>query len=148
MPVRSPIDGTVHRINRTATGMATITLRNDQGHEVKFLYVAPVDGKGNQLLEPGMEVRAGQMIGSVEDLGEGYRDARTGRMKNHIHMRTSVNGNSVDPLPWLVKWWANSEGSAKNWHPRRHSAAPGTGEVPDYDAVGEGERWRRERGHR
>lgn len=148
MPVRSPIDGTVHRINYTSSGMATITLRNDDGGEVKFLYVAPVDGQGRQLLEPGAAVRAGQIIGSVEDLGEGYGEARTGRMKNHVHMRISENGQPVDPLPWLTQWWANPEGSGKNWYPRRHSAAPGIGKALDYDAVSEGQRWRRERERR
>lgn len=143
-PVRSPIDGTVHRINFTTTGMATITLGNDDGREVKFFYVAPVDGKSAQLLEPGSVIRAGQIIGSVEDLGEGYRDARTGRMKNHVHMRVSENGEPVDPFPWLAQWWESPEGSGKNWYPRRHSVAPGIGNTPDYDAVGEGQRWRRE----
>lgn len=144
-PVRSPINGTVHRINYTTSGMATILLGNDDGQEVKLLYVAPVDGQGNQLLEPGTTVRAGQIIGSVEDLGEGYRDARTGRMRNHVHMEVSENGQRVDPLPWLVQWWANPEGSGKNWYPRRHSVAPGIGNAPDYDAESEGRRWRRER---
>ena len=147
-PVRSPIDGTVYRINYTASGMATITLRNGDGQEVKFFYVAPMDGQGRQLLEPGITVRAGQIIGSVEDLGEGYEDARTGRMKNHVHMRISENGQPVNPFPWLVQWWGNPEGSGKNWYPRRHSVSPGIGNPPDYDAVGEGQRWRRERDRR
>jgi len=147
-PVRSPLDGTVHRINFTTSGMATITLRNNDGQEVKLLYVAPVDGRGNRLLTPGASVQAGQIIGTVEDLGEGYGDARTGRMKNHVHMRVSENGEPVDPLPWLAQWWTNPEGSGKNRHPRWHSAAPGTGSAPDYDAVGEGHRLRREREQR
>lgn len=147
-PVRSPINGTVRRINFTTSGMATITLRNDDGQEIKFLYVAPVDGRGGQLLVPGAAVRAGQIIGTVEDLGEGYEDARTGRMKNHVHMRVSENGKPVNPFPWLAQWWGSPEGSGKNWYPRRHPAAPGIGNTPDYNAVGEGQRWSSEREQR
>ena len=106
-PIKSPVDGTVRRIgdpygpeNRLHGQYKSITIRTEDGREVRMFYVAPTDAEGSQIINKGDKVSAGSVIGTLQD-----RAKASSGMKNHVHLEIrDKQGKAVDPAPWLNNW--------------------------------------------
>ena len=92
-PVKASAAGQVRLVGRESQGFRihgnVIGIDHGQGVNTVYLHLRNIKVKEGQM------VRAGQIIGTVGSTG-----ASTGP---HLHFGLNVNGQAVDPTPWL-KW--------------------------------------------
>lgn len=90
-PVKAAAAGKVVLIGRESQGFRvhgdTVGLDHGQGVSTIYLHLSRID------VQEGQMVQAGQVIGAIGSTG-----ASTGP---HLHWGLYVNGQSVDPAPWL-----------------------------------------------
>ena len=92
-PVKAAAAGQVRLVGRESQGFRihgnVVGIDHGQGVNTVYLHLSQINVKEGQM------VRAGQIIGKVGSTG-----ASTGP---HLHFGLNVNGQAVDPTPWL-KW--------------------------------------------
>lgn len=95
-PVMAPVTGTFIRSGRPYANDSRYRLAviHGQGQEWKLMYVEPL-----ATLKPGDRVKAGQVIGTAQDIAAKYGPP----MLNHVHveLRTIVGAELQDPAPVL-----------------------------------------------
>lgn len=92
-PVKAAAAGQVRLVGRESQGFRlhgnVVGIDHGQGVNTVYLHLRQINVKEGQM------VRAGQIIGTVGSTG-----ASTGP---HLHFGLNINGQAVDPTPWL-KW--------------------------------------------
>ncbi|WP_299408019.1 M23 family metallopeptidase [Acaryochloris sp. IP29b_bin.148] len=92
-PVKASAAGQVRLVGRESKGFRLhgniVGIDHGQGVNTVYLHLRNIN------VQEGQRVRAGQIIGTVGSTG-----ASTGP---HLHFGLNVNGQAVDPTPWL-KW--------------------------------------------
>lgn len=115
-PVVAAADGTVTATGWSDTGGNTVTIDHGGGISTRYLHLA-----GPSPLTPGQQVKAGEQVGL-----EGSTGAVTG---SHLHFEVHVDGEPVDPEPFMA-----ARGAALTGHP----VAPPPSLTPDLPPQGEG----------
>jgi murein DD-endopeptidase MepM/ murein hydrolase activator NlpD len=105
----SPVKGKVKRI------VQPFAIHGPKGHfsgleiqvdiqtRIKIMYVLP-------LANPGDRITIGQNIGLVQDLSGSYPEVKQDgvtlkrQITNHYHLEVWVEGQHVDPIPWLEQY--------------------------------------------
>jgi murein DD-endopeptidase MepM/ murein hydrolase activator NlpD len=80
--VSSPVEGTVERDNIDPYGdriFKGVSIRTDDGHDVRVLYVDPSVKKGDR-------VKTGTPIGKAQDLSKKHKPKGKDKMTNHVHV--------------------------------------------------------------
>lgn len=98
-PVKAPIDGTITPGNSSKTGLPYIIITGIDDYKdytITLNYVESTVLPSVSVLASSI-VKKGTTIGKVIDLGEGYEDARTGKMLNHLDVKFDYKGKRVDP---------------------------------------------------
>ncbi len=103
-PVHSPVSGTVrnfdpYRADADKRGhFHGVEITTKDGYRVRVMYV---DGGG---LRGGQYIKAGDPLGSAEDLSSVYPPKRGGRMTNHVHLDIKdPSGRFIDPTPLMTR---------------------------------------------
>ena len=66
-----------------------VEVTDKNGFAVRYFYVCPSVNLGDM-------VKKDDSLGSVQNLGKRYKN-----ITNHIHFEIEVNGENIDPRPWL-----------------------------------------------
>ncbi len=105
-PIVSPVDGTVvtpvdpYNSDPAKKGkLSGIRIKTNDGYTVDMFYV-DVDQKK---FKAGTAIRAGDPIGSAQDLSPMYPPKPAGPMTNHIHLQIQKEGRYIDPTPLLKR---------------------------------------------
>ncbi len=70
----------------------SVRIKTEDGHVVKVFYVKPGEG-----IENGAAVKAGQPIGTAQDLSRVYPPRDGGRMTNHVHVEVWKGNRRKNP---------------------------------------------------
>lgn len=95
-PVFAPFDGTV-KSGVTNSGLPRIFLTGRGDYKLYEMELNYVKSTISKRINPAGVVNKGDTIGEVVDLGEGYEEARTGTMINHLDVKFKYNKKVVDP---------------------------------------------------
>lgn len=100
IPVVSMTDGTVEKKGWLELGGYRIGIRAPRG---AYFYYAHLDSYAD--LEPGDEVKAGDLLGFMGDTGYGTDEGTMGKFPVHLHLGIYINSGgeeiSVNPYPAL-----------------------------------------------
>lgn len=100
IPVVSMTDGTVEKKGWLELGGYRIGIRTPRG---AYFYYAHLDSYAD--LEPGDEVKAGDLLGFMGDTGYGTDEGTMGKFPVHLHLGIYINSGgeeiSVNPYPAL-----------------------------------------------
>ncbi|MBF0355618.1 MAG: M23 family metallopeptidase [Alphaproteobacteria bacterium] len=92
--VQSPVDGKVVRTDvkpyKDDSSYRGVEIETSDGHKVKLFYLKP------EVL-PGTTVKAGEPIGTAQDVSKKYPDNGNGPMTPHVHVEVWKGGKPVDP---------------------------------------------------
>lgn len=88
-PVMAAASGVVVAAGRLSDGAVVVRIHHDDGSETAYGHLAP-----DLSVSVGDHVTAGQKIGAV-----GLTGRTTGP---HVHFELTVNGQTIDPAPWLA----------------------------------------------
>ena len=92
--VVSPVDGTVVRTNvrpyANDPSYYGIELETADGYRIKMFYLTPA-------VRVGTKVRAGEPIGTAQDISLKYPDRGSGPMTPHVHVEVRKDGRILDP---------------------------------------------------
>lgn len=99
--VLSPVDGVVHRWGRAYVNLTDelytyriVVIRDKNGYKHELFYVNPKE----PFLVVGSTVKAGQRIGTTQDLRIQYPEAYD--MQNHIHLQVKDKDDKIiNPMP-------------------------------------------------
>jgi hypothetical protein len=99
-PVVAAAAGTVDRVGTGGAYGNSVTLRHPRGITTRYGHLASIDKR----IRPGAVVRIGQRLGV-----EGSTGASTGL---HLHFQVQINGQPVDPVPFMADRGAPLNGTA------------------------------------
>lgn len=104
--IKSPVEGTVERFGDPygTRKYSVIWIKTEGGRRVGLHYVSPKGKDGKALVKKGDQIKAGQIIGTLQDIGKSKKG-----MQNHLHLtirKGSTKGPEIDPTPWLKAWGA------------------------------------------
>ena len=95
----SPFDGVVQALGKNfSRGLSKIKLQGTGKYKDYGVTLGYVNPRNTPPLNIGDTVRMGDRVGSMGDLagdsifGPGYEDAKTGKMKNHLHLELRFKG--------------------------------------------------------
>ncbi len=92
--VVSPVNGKVVRTNVRPYGddskYGGVEIESEDGHRIKMFYVTPN-------IPTGTRVKAGEPVGTAQDISQKYPDRGKGPMTPHVHVEVRKDGEIINP---------------------------------------------------